>query len=301
LEGLLTRQCQDAVRPLVVLDARDAVRGYAHPGLWELAETCTLHAFLTPRNGIAHALTLPAPSEGDAAAVCTLLLSGLSDSWHRQRTTGDLIRWPSFDPWLHAALHEQGFVLDSFCALHPPGPPRFGQRPPFPWLHIRPACLEDEAVLVALFEEEVALHAACVPCARVSSQAVRGFHEGLARLWAGLSLDEGGPMVLVAEQARQVVGMAEWRRLRVRADDEPGFTRAGHYGCIDNVSVKEGMRGQGIGRRLVQEVFAALVPLPLDGSLLWYNPDNALAAAFWSSLGCEPLWTTYQRLHHPRV
>ncbi len=107
----------------------------------------------------------------------------------------------------------------------------------------------------------------------------------------------GAPLVLVAEQQGQVVGMAENTLLDVSADEEPGFTPPGRYACIDNVCVREQVRGQGIGRLLVQAVFEAFAPLQLAGYVLWYNPGNPLAAFFWPHLGFVPLWTTYQRLH----
>ena len=105
--------------------------------------------------------------------------------------------------------------------------------------------------------------------------------------------------MLVVEQGREIVAMAENTLLEVSRDDEPGFTPPGRYACIDNVSVREELRGQGIGHLLVQAIFAAfaVTSLSLDGYLLWYNPDNPQAGRFWPHLGFVPLWTTYQRLH----
>src|SRR2546425_11802730 len=46
-------------QPLVALDANGRVRGYARAGVWKLAETSILRAFLSAHNGVARVLALP--------------------------------------------------------------------------------------------------------------------------------------------------------------------------------------------------------------------------------------------------
>jgi GNAT superfamily N-acetyltransferase len=130
---------------------------------------------------------------------------------------------------------------------------------------------------------------------------LQAFRSKLSHLWAGESLQAGAPHVLVVEHDQEIVAMAENTLLELGPDDEPGFTPAGHYWCIDNVSVHEGVQGRGIGRLLVQTIEDARLSLQLDldGYILWYNPDNPKAAQFWSRLGFQPLWTTYQRSAPP--
>jgi GNAT superfamily N-acetyltransferase len=287
-------------QPLVALDARGRVRGYARSSVWELAEASMLRAFLSARSGVARHLALPDPTDEDAHAVAATLFSALSDSWRAHATTGDLVRWPSADPWLEPRLVEQGFRLDSVCATRSLQPLPEVLHTPSPQLVIRPAQPADEEVLIVLFEEELRYHERYTPFVRSSPEVLAAFRRKLARLWAGASLSEGAPLILVVERAGEIVAMAENTLLVLGFDDEPGFTPPGRYGCIDNVSVREELRGQGIGRLLTQAIFDAFAAtgLHLDGYILWYNPDNPQAGRFWPRMGFHPLWTTYQRLHH---
>lgn len=295
VEALLARHERSPLAALVALDTQGQVRGYVQPEIWELPEESTLHAFLTPRNGIAQTLTLPDPREADASAVAIALLHALSACWQEQQTTGALVRWPCADPWIKPILCTQGFLLDSVCTVRSKSSVLL--RTPHPLsLHLRLARQPDEAALVDLFCEELAWHEACVPCARLSPAAVQAFQSALARFWADEPLEEGAPLLLVAEHDHRIVALAEHSLLTLSAEDEPGFTPSGRYVCIENVSVHQAVRRQGIGRLLVQASFVALEHLSFDGLLLWYNPDNPLAARFWPRQGFHDLWATYQRL-----
>jgi GNAT superfamily N-acetyltransferase len=297
ITALLTERLTRREPSLVALDAQRRVRGYACPGVWSLAETSILRAFLSARNGVARDLTLPDPHDGDAPAVLATLLAALSTWWKDHDTTGELIRWPSADQWLVARLAAHGFQLDSVCALRGShATERHGT--PSTIITQRAAPVDEEA-LIDLFAEELRYHERFTPFVRCHPAVLAALRRKLARLWAGASLEEGAPLVLVAECEGKVVGMAETALLTIAPDDEPRFTPPGRYGCIDNVCVREALRRQGIGHLLVQAVddtFAAL-PLALDGWLLWYNPENPQAAHFWPRQGFVPLWTTYQRLH----
>ncbi|MGB8347196.1 MAG: GNAT family N-acetyltransferase [Ktedonobacteraceae bacterium] len=282
---------------LVALDAHGRVRGYGSPAVWELAETSILRAFLPARGGVVRELALPDPADEDAAVVISGLLAALSSWWQSYGTTGDLVRWPSADRWIEPFLVAQGFRLDSVCAVRRP----YGIIPHHPPSRIvtRQARLTDEESLVDLFAEELLYHERYTPFVRCRPAVLTAFRRKLARLWGGERVEEGAPLVLVAQYDGEVVGMAETTLLVIAPDDAPGFTLPGRYGCIDNVSVCEAWRGQGIGHLLVQAVYDAFarLPLTLDGWLLWYNPDNPQAARFWPRVGFVPLWTTYQRLH----
>jgi len=293
----LAQRLANGESSLVALDAQGSVRGYAHPGVWSLSETSILRAFLSAQNGVARDLALPDPREADAPAVLAALLEALSMWWKDEGTTGELVRWPSADQWLVARLAAHGFQLDSVCAAC--GPHVFEQHSTPSRIVMRPARPTDEEALVGLFAEELRYHERYTPFVRCSPAVLAVFRRKLARMWAGERVEEGAPLVLVAEREGEVVGMAETALVVVSSDDEPGFTPPGRYGCLDNVCVREALRGQGIGHLLVQaayDAFAAL-HLAIDGWLLWYNPDNPQAARFWPRRGFVPLWTTYQRLH----
>ncbi|MHB8599579.1 MAG: GNAT family N-acetyltransferase [Ktedonobacteraceae bacterium] len=301
LTSALTQPRANATRPLVAVDVQGQLRGYVEPSLWELSAHSPLLAFLTQRNGIARHLIVPTPEEPGASTVMTALLTALAQFWRWESVTADLIRWPSSDAWLAPLLTAHGFRLDSVCALAPVSVPLPVSHADERTQRIRLAHPDDETALVALFTEEVRAHEPVVPSARLRPSALAGFRAKLHHLWSGDPLEDGAPLVLVCEDKQQVVGMAEVSLLTVNAGDEPGFTPPGCYGCLDNVSVHDGMRGHGIGRQLVQAVCDAFAArsLHLDGYVLWYNPDNVQAARFWPFLGFRPLWTTYQRLHDP--
>ena len=298
IEAALQEHAASDLPPQVALAADGHVRGYVRPGIWELPEQSILRAFLSARNGVAHHLALPPPEAPDAQQVATALFSALSEGWRAYDTTGDLIRWPSTDPWFESALFAQGFQVDSICAAYTPPLNKRRQSAPSSFV-TRPATPADETALVTLFEEELRAHESYTPFVRSNPTVLAAFRKKLTRLWAGKSLEDGAPLILVVEREGEIVAMAENTLLDLSPDDEPGFTPPGRYGCIDNVSVQKGWRRHGIGRWLVQAVFDAFAAtgLALDGYLLWYNPDNPLAGTFWPRMGFLPLWTTYQRLH----
>lgn len=293
IAAAIAGSCEQA---LVACDAQGRVRGSVQPSVWELSETSILRAFLSARNGIARRLILPDPSDADAETVLAGLLVALSAWWKAQGTSGDLVRWPSADTWIEPSLAAQGFQLDSVCAARGSHVPL--SRRSLPGVVTRQAWLADEAALLSLFEEELQYHERYTPFVHSSPAVLAAFRSKLARRWTGASLEQDAPLVLVAEREGIIVGMAETTLLSIGPDDEPGFTRPGRYGCIDNVCVRENVRGQGIGTLLIQAVYEAFAArsLSLDGWLLWYNPDNPQAARFWPHMGFVPLWTTYQRL-----
>lgn len=258
-----------------------------------------LRAFLSARNGVALNLTLPHPVEEDARSVTFALLDGLNKFWVQHNTTGDLIRWPSRDAWIEPFLAERAFQLDSVCASYPRQPlsPPTQSVVKSPSILTRHARQEDEETLVRLLHEELRFHELYTPFVRSSSEVLDAFRKKLARLWRGESLEEGAPLIIVAEQAGEVVAMGENTLLVLGSEEEPGFTPSGRYACIENVSVQEEARGQGIGRMLLEAAFAAFAATQFEQYLLWYNPANVLAGRVWPHLGFQPLWTTYQRMH----
>lgn len=288
---------EEGGNPLVALDAQGQVRGYVVPSLWRIAETSMLRAFLTACNGVALNLTLPDPDEEDALSVADALFGTLTEFWRHNSTSGDLVRWPSWDSWIEPVLREHGFQLDSVCASYPrqqlPSSTRM-----ISWAQgiIRLARPEDEEALVRLLDEELRFHELYTPFVRSTPEVLRAFRRKLARLWNGVSVEEGAPLILVAEREGDIVAMGENTLLILDPDDEPGFTPPGRYACIDNVSVRSDARGQGIGRLLLEAAFDAFTPTSFEEYVLWYNPVNVLAGRVWPHLGFQPLWTTYQRL-----
>jgi GNAT superfamily N-acetyltransferase len=294
LEERLLQQLSQS--PLVAINEHEVLRGYVLPAVWPLTEQSILHAFLTSRNGIASSLALPNPGDEDSHAVAEALLQALGTYWRSQDTCADLIRWPSHDNWLRPILQAQGFLIDSICAFRPTMPLEHTLAEGAGWI-IREVTSTDEEEVVALFREELAYHEELGLFARVSPNALEAFRTKLAACWSGESQHDQATIVLVAETSTGIVAMAQCTRIEVTADDEPGFTQLGSYGCLDNVCVSASARGQGIGRALTQQALLNMQQWQPDGYLLWYSADNPLSSRFWPKRGFTPLWTTYQRLH----
>ncbi|BCL77669.1 GNAT family N-acetyltransferase [Ktedonobacteria bacterium brp13] len=285
---------------IMALDREGRVRSYAQPSVWELNATSILFSFLSARNGIVQNLILPDPADKDAAIVSAALLTALDSFWRKSGTSGDLIRWPSSDncKWWDEVLDEQRFQLDSMCAFRPLQP-FFVSQLTIPSLDIRAAKQDDEEALVALFQEELHFHERYTPFVRRSDQGVNAFRRALGRAWKNEELEEGAPLVLVAERAGRIVAMVESTLLTISSYDQPGFTPPGRYCCLDNMCVHQDFRGQGIGRLLLQTLEEVITSFhfDLEGYMLWFNPANPSATQFWPRVGFQPLWTTYQRLH----
>ena len=293
--AVLEQQYRRGERPLVALTKQGQMKGYVQPSLWRLPLESELLAFFTSTNGVASSLILPDPSEADAYAIMSAFLVALTNYWQEQRTTSDIVRWPSCDLWLEPLLEEHGFVLDSDLAYHPLQPLLPARRPISPLVQTRLARPEDEKVLVELFEEELRFHQPHTPFVHITPSITSAFRSRLARLWAGETLEDGAVQVIVVEQENKVVAMAETDLFPIKIDEDTTPLPIGCYGHLNNVSVQKDMRGQGVGHTLVQAVFKNFARVPLDGYLLWFNPGNPLARSFWSRLGFLPVWRTYQR------
>ena len=132
-------------------------------------------------------------------------------------------------------------------------------------------------------------------CNGIKRKCVKASPALAPRLFCNSALHKIRYGVVVVERGNEIVAMAESDLLILGPSEEPNFLPSGRYGHLNNVSVRNDMRGQGVGHTLVQAVFNFFETAHLDGYLLWFNPDNPLARAFWSRLGFLPVWRTYQR------
>jgi ribosomal protein S18 acetylase RimI-like enzyme len=282
-------------RALVAHDSEGRVRGYALPSMWKMAEDDEMIAFFTKFNGSMQYWILPAPSESDAIPVAEALLDALTEYWQQKGTYGDLVRWPSSDPWIEPVLFERRFLVDSQMALRSLEPLGPSKRESTVGFHARLARPEDEDALLRLYHEELAFHVPYTQFVRMVPALESGMRERLRMIWARKSVLDGAPLVVVIERNGEVVAMAENELLVVQEFGGFSLMPAARYGYLNNVSVSEKVRGQGVGRLLVEEVFTAFSPYKIDAYLLWYSQDNPLASGFWPHLGFRPLWKTYQR------
>jgi GNAT superfamily N-acetyltransferase len=288
---------REATSLLVTKNATGYLRGAVAPAVWQVKRGSILRAFVAGCNGVTQQFILPDPQDGDMPDVLGALLDALTTFWQQQDTDADLLRWPSQETWLLPLVAGYGFQLDSICAVRNLDP-FFATAPRVPeGLSFRLAKPSDAPALVRLFDAELLFHERSTPFVRSSPAVLQAFGRKLERLWRGETVEDGAPLIVVAEQDECLVAMAENTLVTIGEQDEPGFTPPGRYWCIDNVSVLEAFQRQGIGRVLVQTIEHMRLSLSLDvkGYLLWYNPDNTTAEQFWSRLGFTPLWTTYQR------
>lgn len=275
------------VQSLVAVDQHGIVRGLAVPGVWEVAEADEMRGFFLPRNGTV-GLTLPNPDEPDATAVAHTLLDAVETWWQEQAVDGTLVTWPSADIWLAGLLEERGFVADSAAAIRPLEPTL--PLPEASGFNIRQAQPEDEEILVALHLEEIRFHEAHTPYSRVVPAIEPAFRERLARTWRGERVEDGAPLLLVAEQAGQVVGFTENWLTEMKGSWFPN----GRYGYLNSVGVSEAARGRGIGRLLVAHTLQALTQPNIVSFYLYYVLTNPLSSRFWPTMGFRPFLTTYK-------
>jgi GNAT superfamily N-acetyltransferase len=274
---------------LVAVDQQGIVRGLAVPGVWEVAEDDEMRGFFLPRNGTV-GLTLPHPDEPEATAVTHTLLDAVETWWQEQAVDGSLITWPAADGWLAGLLKERGYVADSAAAIRPLEP--MIPLPEVAGVAVRQAQPEDEETLVALHLEEIRFHEAHTPYSRVVPAIEPAFRQRLARVWRDERVEEGAALLLVAEQAGQVVGFTEnWL-----SEMKGSWFADGRYAYLNSVGVSEAARGQGIGRLLVAHTLHTLAHYDIAGFYLYYVFTNPISSYFWPKMGFQPLLATYKTM-----
>lgn len=279
---------QVPTQSLVAADQQGIVRGLAIPDVWEIGEDDEMRGFFLPRNGTV-GLTLPHPDEPDATAVAHTLLDAVETWWQEQAVDGTLITWPAADGWLAGLLKARGYVADSAAAIRPLEPILpMSEASGFTIRHAQP---EDEETLVTLHLEEIRFHEAHTPYSRVVPAIEPAFRQRLARTWRGERVEDGAPLLLVAEQAGQVVGFTEnWL-----TEMKGSWFADGRYAYLNSVGVCEAARGQGIGRLLVAHTLQSLTEYNIVGYYLYYVLTNPISSHFWSKMGFRPLLNTYKQ------
>ena len=146
-----------------------------------------------------------------------------------------------------------------------------------PALSIRPAALADEAALGRLAAGLVAVHHAFDPARFIgpTSDTARGYG---AFLRSRIGREDS--ILLVAEEAGELVGYC------YAAIEGPDYMALrGPAGVINDVIVDPERRGQGIGRRLLDEILAALTERAVPRAVLFTADRNAGAQRLFARLG----------------
>lgn len=299
IAALLALHRQQSAAPLVARDAGGRARGYVTTLLREFSseredDAPALEVFET-RTAFAESLTLPPPDASDAFPVATALLEALQARWRAQGVLAEVCRWPSRDQWVTDLLRAAGFEVFLQRSLRSAAPLAPSSRPVPADLFVRRARPADEDVLTDLYLEESDYHHQTSPYFRMTPYLAAAFRSTLAPEWQGQPLEEGGPLTVLVERAGEVVAMASTYLVRVDDFNNRDYLAPGRYADIAEVGVRADLRGQGIGRVLVQGVFDAYANRAIDGYVLGFSPQNPLSSRFWPHLGFLPNWNFYQR------
>lgn len=141
----------------------------------------------------------------------------------------------------------------------------------------------------ALWKGLHAQHRAVDP--RLPGVPIRSLHDSwlrrrrLYRRW----LAEPEAFLLLAEDGPRLVGYAV---VRLREADESWDT-SGRFGVLESLAVAPKRRGAGLGRRLMDAVFAELRGLGVAVLEIGVVSANAPARRFYESLGFRPWLTHY--------
>lgn len=143
-------------------------------------------------------------------------------------------------------------------------------------MKVRKATAEDVPTLVALFQELDRMQREW----RVFTPRP-GFYDEVAVKYRE-ALDSPDRMLIVAEEAGEVVGMAYGEvRIPSRFSDERSLE-------ISGVMVRAGHRGRGVGRALAEESARFSEEMGVDWMELKIFWPNETAMDFWRALGFTP-------------
>jgi putative acetyltransferase len=117
-------------------------------------------------------------------------------------------------------------------------------------------------------------------------------YDPVVRLWQqteGVEVAEGDDRATITAYLARNPGLS---RVALRTGEVVGAVLCGHdgrRGLIYHLAVAADVRGQGIGRRLIEECLAGLRTLGLKRALILVARDNELGRAFWAAQGFEEI------------
>lgn len=281
-----------------LLASRSRLQGGAVLQVVKYSEDSDMLALFPRVCGISSLLTLPASDDPERTTITQELLEAIELYWQQKRAGGGLLNWPSCDSlWLTPMLHQRGFVTYSVLAVRmaddlPADPPVSSNN-----LITRAAEPQDEDVVVQLIIEQMAFHEGLTPFDRVVPSTEVGARERLSRIWSGMSVSDGAPMVLVAEIEGQVVGMIECGLSDMRSTWS--YLPPLQYGYINIAATSAAWRGKGVGSHLVRAALCELKLHHAEAFYTYYVPANPLSSRFWPNRGFQPLLITYQKRYAP--
>jgi len=281
--------------PLLCVDGKGGVEAAAVPTVERYSADSDKLAYYRPSTGTTELLVI---RDSDALLTGSVqrLITMLESSWIAQDATGANMVWPYHDFDIGATLYRHGFAPDAIIAYQSSNDLAKNLRGPAPKQKIctRFGSPKDLASLVALQEEVLAAHIPLSPFAHRVPTVATQFRERLARMWEGQPAGTDVPIVTVAEQNGDIIGMSEGF-VKLSSRQFNMLLPPGRYGYINTFGVFPKYRGSGIGTYLARAVAASLLDLDIKGIYLYFSVYNKPAETFWKKMGYDPLWRTYQR------
>jgi GNAT superfamily N-acetyltransferase len=252
---------------LVAVGPDGTVHGHVRPEPHEAAPDERLYA--PDRSAVWAAAAVDGPDP--AVALAAAIRSGGFG------VEADGVLWPAADSaaadwWAAAGLEPAGH----YC-LRPPDP-LTGALPA--GVTARPAGPADADALVDLHREAIAFQARASPYVRLLPEGLEAFRTRLR---------DGTSTSTVLETGGRLIAVCEWWPVDAAGPPLP----PGRYVYLNSVGVTAGARTGGLGRALVAAAVDAAGP-DLDGSTLWFSPQNPIASRVWPHLGWRPYWTSWE-------
>ncbi len=148
---------------------------------------------------------------------------------------------------------------------------------------IRPARKSDGDALAALWQELLTEQQALDPRINIADDALKRWRNDFP-LW----IDDSTRRMIVAEHEGRIVGYVHAHRW-----GPPPIFAASSEVYIDDLYVREEVRGTGIGSNLVQAILAWAEELQADRLRMGVLTKNTDGHAFWKAVGANPLYTTF--------
>jgi GNAT superfamily N-acetyltransferase len=202
--------------------------------------------------------------------------------------TAAIVNWPSRDVSGVLALLRHGLQPIAVIAARPAGRPiPAGRAGAAPGLVIR-AAGPDDLDIVTDMEMGVVRYDA-----HFGGSIPRPATEALFRAETQAALARRPAWIWLAEVAGRPAGLAV-----VEPPDAAawiaGMTRPGATAYLEIMFVRPGERGGGVGAALVKHVHDELDARGIDVTLLHYSQMNPLSVPFWSRMGYQPLWSSWE-------
>ncbi len=222
---------------------------------------------------------------------CSRILEHLEEHARQKGATDLYVPLTIAHGQLEAVLERRGYRASDVQALRPPLQLIRPSKPIPEGITVRHARPGEEDRLLVLILEEWAFLTSFNPSLRSTWSPETGgplLRQNLAQALAK-NMDESEVMILVAEENRELIGVAYLRLVEV--EDAPNMMPAGVHVVLEDIAVRADSRGRGIGRAMIQDSFETFRKRSISAFSVSYVAENPIARRIWPHLG----FRTYQR------